>query len=191
MPGGKWTPLRNRTVREERGAWLLEKKAPVRASEMASSRSVAAAAPFSQTARTLPGRSETAITCVESAIASPACRTTASTSAAVSVSAALGGGAARTPRGSKGSSAKRSGAERGSKAATGEGRNSAESLARAIATRAYCVLPRALSTDGRKERPSKPRTHRRPGAEPAEELGPGRRCRNQLLRTGDDVEAGR
>ncbi len=36
-PGGKWTPLMKRTVRDESGAWSLLKNAPVRASETASS----------------------------------------------------------------------------------------------------------------------------------------------------------
>ena len=36
-PGGKWMPLMNRTVREERGAWSLLKYAVVRASETAMS----------------------------------------------------------------------------------------------------------------------------------------------------------
>ncbi len=30
-PGGKWMPLMNRTVRDDSGAWSLEKNAPVRA----------------------------------------------------------------------------------------------------------------------------------------------------------------
>ena len=36
-PGGKWTPLMKRTVRDESGAWSLLKNAPVRASDTASS----------------------------------------------------------------------------------------------------------------------------------------------------------
>src|SRR6266540_3956756 len=74
MPGGKWIPLMKRTVRDDSGAWLLLKKAPVRASETARSfaftstpklpGAVAGAFGFRKTPSTLPSRSVTAMTMV-------------------------------------------------------------------------------------------------------------------------------
>jgi hypothetical protein len=61
--GGKWKVERNSTVREERGAWLLEKKAVVRARlrAMLSTSPPRANPLFDQTPRGKPVRSTTAI----------------------------------------------------------------------------------------------------------------------------------
>ena len=72
IPGGKWMPLRKRTVRDDSGAWSLLKNAAVLASATANSlasttalkfaTAVAGAPVFRNTPSTRPARSETAMT---------------------------------------------------------------------------------------------------------------------------------
>src|SRR5450432_3238364 len=96
-PGGKCTPLMNRTVLLVKGAWLLLKNAPVRASPTATSLlltcwpkfpvTVGGASGLHYSATTFPARSTTAITAVAGEVAAAAARTMMSTSLAVNVAA--------------------------------------------------------------------------------------------------------